>query len=60
MILIDTPGTNDPDKKRQDKTVYNETINTVRSLTTTECQGIGSFTQCIMPDKGWRIRRTTV
>ena len=37
MTLIDTPGTNDPDKKRPDRQIQAEVINTIRSILTSKC-----------------------
>ena len=60
MTLIDSPGTNDPDKRRQDRLIMSELFNTIRSLLTSREQGINAFCQCIMPDKSNRIRRSAI
>ena len=44
MTLIDTPGSNDPDQKRQDKQVQIEFVSTVRPVTKTKHQGVGTIT----------------
>jgi len=44
MTLIDTPGTNDPDKKRTDGQIQLELMNTIRALLRDEYQGITTFT----------------
>ncbi len=59
MRLIDTPGTNDVAKTRTDKQIYIEVINTSRSLLTSRKQGITTFTQCMMPDKSGRLRKSS-
>ena len=60
LTLIDTPGTNDPDKKRTDVNIQIEFINTIRTTLLNKEIGINTFTQCIMPDAGGRIRRTSI
>ena len=60
MTLIDTPGTNDANKQRQDKHIHIEIVNTIRDLLTSEDQGINSFCQCVMPDSSDRIRLSAI
>ena len=60
MTLIDTPGTNDPDKKRTDAQIQLELMNTIRALLREEFQGITTFTQCILPDAAGRIKRSAI
>ncbi len=60
MTLIDTPGTNDPDKKRTDQQIQMELMNTIRSLLMTPNQGINTIVQCIMPDAGGRIKKSAL
>ena len=60
MMLIDTPGTNDPDKKRQDKQIFNEFVNQVRSILMSITLGITCFVHCLMPGPDGRIRRSDI
>ena len=60
MTLIDSPGMNDPDKKRTDVQIQIELINTIRTIFTSASQGITSICQCIMPDAGGRIKRSEI
>ena len=60
LTLIDTPGTNDPDKKRKDEQIQTEFINTIQANLTSQHHGISTFTQTIMPDAGGRIRRSSI
>ena len=36
LTLMDTPGTNDPDKKRHDRQIQGEVINSIRSVLTSD------------------------
>ena len=36
MVLVDTPGTNDPDKKRPDSVIQIDIVNTIRPIITNE------------------------
>ena len=60
MTLIDTPGTNDPDKKRTDSQIQLELMNTIRALLRETTEGINTFTQCILPDAAGRIKRSAI
>ena len=60
MTLIDTPGTNDPDKIRPDRQIQNELINTIRYRLVSEFGGISSFTQCVMPNAAGRIKSSSI
>ena len=60
MTLIDTPGFNDVDIHKSDKSIMIELINTIRPMLMDSKQGISSFTQCIMPDESDRIRESSI
>ena len=60
LTLIDSPGTNDPDKKRTDQQISVELVNTIRTILTSANQGINTVVQCIMPDAGGRIKRSSI
>ena len=60
MILIDTPGTNDPDEIRPDRIIQNEMVNTIRVIVSSESDGINCFIQCIMPNSAGRIRKSAI
>ena len=60
MTLIDTPGFNDVDYQKTDKSILIELINAIRPILTDEKQGISSFMQCIMPDESDRIRESSI
>ena len=60
MTLIDTPGFNDVDINKSDKSIMIELINAIRPMLMNEKQGISSFTQCIMPDESDRIRESSI
>ena len=60
LTLIDTPGFNDSDVNRSDKSIFIEMIKTVRPIIRDEKQGISSFVQCIMPNAAHRITDTTI
>ena len=56
MILIDTPGLNDPNRLRTDKQIFMDLVNTLRHPLFSQEEGITSFIQCIMQDNSERIR----
>ena len=60
MVLIDSPGTNDPDQLRRDKDIQTQLFNMTRSILTDEKQGITSYTQCVMPNISGRIRQSVM
>jgi pantothenate kinase-related protein Tda10 len=60
MTLIDSPGTNDPNKTRTDKQIFLDLINTIREPLKSSDQGITMFIQCIMPDESDRIRQSVI
>ena len=60
MTLIDTPGFNDVDIHKSDKSIMIELINAIRPMLMNNTQGISSFTQCIMPDESDRIRESSI
>ena len=59
-ILIDTPGTNDPNRKRHDNLIQVELINSTRDLLKSKTQGINSLVQCILPSLSQRIQRSAI
>ena len=60
MTLFDTPGYNDSDVTRSDKSILIETIKTLRPMIKNKNKGISSFIQCIMPNAAHRITDTTI
>ena len=60
MSLIDTPGFNDPNKTRTDKSIFLDLINTIREPLKSSHQGLSMFVQCIMPDESDRIRKSAI
>ena len=60
MTLIDTPGFNDPDKRRSDRQIFIDLVNTIRGTLKSPDQGISMFIQCILPDESERIRQSAV
>ena len=60
ITLLDTPGFNDSDVNRSDKSILIETIKTIRPMTKDASKGISSLVQCIMPNAAHRITDTTV
>ena len=60
MTLIDTPGFNDTNVTRTDKSILNELIKIIRPMLYDRYKGITSFIQCIMPDESDRIRATSI
>jgi hypothetical protein len=60
MILIDTPGTNDPKKSMSDAQIYIEMTNAVRLLLSQENEGITSITQCIIPQISKRLHHSVI
>ena len=60
MTLIDTPGFNDTNVTRTDKSILNELIKIIRPMLYDSNKGITSFIQCIMPDESDRIRATSI
>ena len=60
MILIDTPGTNDPKKTMSDAQIYIEMTNAVRLLLRQESEGISTVTQCIIPPVSKRLRHSVI
>ena len=60
MTLFDTPGFNDSDINRSDKSILIETVKTLRSIIQDPKQGISSFIQCIMPNAAQRITEITI
>ena len=60
LTLIDSPGSNDPDKKRTDVQIGIELVNTISAILKSRQQGINTITQCIMPDAGGRIKRSAI
>ena len=55
MILIDTPGLNDPDARRTDKNIHIEMIKSLSMHLYDPLQGISSLILCIMPNESQRI-----
>ena len=60
MILIDTPGTNDPKKKMLDSQIYIEMTNKTRDLLSSMQEGISTFTQCVMTSASKRLRHSVL
>lgn len=60
LLIMDTPGTSDPNKKRTDRQIFNEVVNTVRTTLSSQSQGLTTVIQCIMPDSGGRIKRQDI
>lgn len=60
MTLIDTPGTNDIDRKRKKEIINIDIMSTVRPQLSSETAGMTSFTQCIQPDAGGRIKESAI
>ena len=60
MTLIDTPGFNDPNTSRDDKTIFMELINNIRPPLRSPNKGISIFVQCVMPDESDRIKDSTI
>ena len=58
--LFDTPGFNDSDVTRSDKSILIEAVKTLRPMIKDENRGISSFIHCIMPNASHRITDTTV
>ena len=60
MTLIDSPGLNDPNKLRTDKSIFMDLISNLREPLKSPDKGISMFIQCIMPDKSDRIRKSVI
>ena len=60
FILFDTPGFNDSDINRSDKSILIETIKTIRQSIQDPTEGISAFIQCIMPNAAQRITDTAI
>ena len=60
VTLFDTPGFNDSDVNRSDKSILIETIKTIRPMIRDASKGISSLVQCIMPNAAHRITDTTI
>ena len=58
--MIDSPGSNDNDKRRRDQDIQFELMNTVRSIFSTSDQGVNAFILCVMIDEGNRIKSTSI
>ena len=58
--LFDTPGFNDSDVNRSDKSILVESIKTIRPMIKDANKGISSLIQCIMPNAAHRITDTTI
>ena len=56
---MDSPGTNDNDETRTDEKIQNEMFNSIRPTLSSETEGIGVVVQCVMPNEGGRIKRST-
>ena len=50
VTLFDTPGFNDSDVNRSDKSILIEMVKTLRPSIKDSEKGISSFIQCIMPN----------
>ena len=50
MIVIDTPGLNDPDASRSDKNIHIEMIKNMRIRLYDLEQGLSSLILCVMPN----------
>ena len=50
MILIDTPGLNDPDARRTDKNIHIEMIKNLSNQLYDSEEGISSLILCVMPN----------
>ena len=60
LILIDTPGTNDPKKKMLDSQIYIEMANAVRILLSSMEEGISTITQCVMTPASKRLHHSVL
>lgn len=60
LTMIDSPGFNDTSRKRTDQDIHFELINTVRPIFSASDLGVNAFILCIMPDKGGRIKLSSV
>ena len=60
LTLIDTPGTNDPNKKRPDNSINFEIVNKIRDPLSDPTIGINTFTQCVMPNAAGRIENSVI
>ena len=60
MILIDTPGLNDPDQRRSDKNIHIEIIKNLSTQLYDPEQGISSLILCVMPNASQRITDSTI
>ena len=57
---MDTPGLNDPNFERSDKSIIIEMMKNLKAKLNDKDQGISSLTLCVMPDASQRIRDTTI
>ena len=60
MSLMDTPGLNDPNAERSDKSITIEMMKNLGPKLSNKNQGISSLMLCVMPDASHRIRDTTI
>ena len=60
MILIDTPGLNDPDARRTDKNIHIEMIKNLSIQLYDPQQGFSSLIMCVMPNASQRITDSTI
>ena len=60
MILIDTPGLNDPDARRSDKNIHIEMIKNLSIRLYDPQQGLSSLILCVMPNASQRITDSTI
>ena len=60
MILIDTPGLNDPDARRTDKNIHIEMIKNLNVQLYDSSKGISSLILCIMPNESQRITESAL
>ena len=57
---MDTPGLNDPNSERSDKSIIIEMMKNLGAKLNDRDQGISSLILCVMPDASQRIRDTTI
>ena len=57
---MDTPGLNDPNAERSDKSITIEMMKNVEPKLSDKNQGISCLMLCVMPDASHRIRDTTI
>ena len=60
MHIMDTPGFNDPQKRRSDKKIMSDVLSTIQNDKELKALGVSALLQCVMIPKSGRIQKSAI